>query len=84
MYVTGSTSLHLVILLKNLQETSLTSRKYWRLLSELQEEMKMENKKKKSTNSFEKAIMLEVMGKYFLLIATILVSVSLQLHLPAS
>lgn len=32
----------------------------------------MENKKKKSTNSFEKAIMLEVMGKYFLLIATIL------------
>ena len=43
----------------------------------------MENKKKKSTNSFEKAIMLEVMGKYFLLIATILVSVMFAIASPS-
>ena len=43
----------------------------------------MENKKKKSTNSFEKAMMLEVMGKYFLLIATILVSVMFAIASPS-
>ena len=43
----------------------------------------MENKKKKSTNSFEKAIMLEVMGKYFLLIAIILVSVMFAIASPS-
>ncbi len=84
MYVTGSTSLHLVILLKNFTRDQFDKQKILEAASELQEEMKMENKKKKSTNSFEKAMMLEVMGKYFLLIATILVSVMFAIASPAS
>ena len=43
----------------------------------------MEHKKKTSANSFEKAVMLEVMGKYFLLIATILVSIMFAIASPS-